>query len=317
MNRTKLALAVGLLVLAGSTFAKKPPPPAADPEIAYVESGRKDTLCVADADGSNETELLSASMIGRPNWCPDGDTLVFESDVQGDGVYTINIDGTGLTKVVSKNWALGRPVWSPVATDDGEFKIAFSDRTAQGDADIFLVNLDGTGLQNLTNTPDIYESQPTWAPSADRLAINDVTNDDIVVYDLDLVDGELAIVASLNLTSDDDVPDGVLNDSDVSGPDWAKTQDAIILHVVGSPDVNGGSNLGDLWVIDLDDPANPVNITNTPDTEERHATYSPDDLSVAFHKNGRKDGIYVMDADGGSMSQIVSRAGLPDWRRNP
>ena len=69
-------------------------------------------------------------------------------------------------------------------------------------------------------------------------------------------------------------------------------------------------------MIDLADPANPVNITNTPDSEESFPTYSPDDLSVAFSKNGRKAGIYVMDAEGlGSMSRIVSRTGQPDWRR--
>ena len=92
----------------------------------------------------------------------------------------------------------------------------------------------------------------------------------------------------------------------------------IVVMVYGAPEVNHGSNNGDLWVIDLDDPANPVNITNTPDSEESFHTYSPDDLSVAFSKNGRKDGIYVMDADGqGAMSRIVRNTGMPDWRRDP
>jgi hypothetical protein len=31
--------------------------------------------------------------------------------------------------------------------------------------DIWVVNADGTGLTNLTNTPDIMELDPTWSPT--------------------------------------------------------------------------------------------------------------------------------------------------------
>jgi len=53
--------------------------------------------------------------------------------------------------------------WSPTAS-----KIAFmSDRN--GNRDIYLMNADGSELQNLTNTPH-PEGRPEWSPDGSRIA---------------------------------------------------------------------------------------------------------------------------------------------------
>ncbi|HHJ05903.1 MAG TPA: hypothetical protein ENK24_00215, partial [Anaerolineae bacterium] len=50
------------------------------------------------------------------------------------------------------------PVWSP----DGEQLMFYSNR--EGSWDIFITHLDGSGVVNLTNTPDVDEQTPVWRP---------------------------------------------------------------------------------------------------------------------------------------------------------
>ena len=329
---TRMLILVVVIVLVAlnppSLSAKggaKPPSPPPDPAIAYLENGN---LMVANDDGSNQTLVLAAARginISAPGWSPDGTALVFSSNIAGPGVYTIQIDGTGLTKIAALNGSTAStpPVWSPVPAADGHYKIAFDDRPRNGDGslglneDIFLVNPDGSGLENLTQSPDIYEASPTWAPSATRLAVWDIGDqngilEDIVVLDLGVADGGLEITGEINLTSEADVPGGLLNDASLSQPKWAKLHDKIIVRVRAAPELNGGSDLADLWIIDLADPANPTNLTQTPDVYENHASWSSDDARIVYGVGG----LFVRPAGGsGSASRIVRSGGFPDWRR--
>ena len=56
----------------------------------------------------------------------------------------------------------GLPDWSP----DGQ-KIAFS-RNVDGNVDIYIINVDGTGLQRLTTAPG-NDSVPAWTPDGRQI----------------------------------------------------------------------------------------------------------------------------------------------------
>jgi len=56
------------------------------------------------------------------------------------------------------------PAWSPDGT-----RIAFV-RRSQTTSDVFLMNANGSGLVNLTNTPAIPEVSPTWSPDGKMIA---------------------------------------------------------------------------------------------------------------------------------------------------
>jgi Tol biopolymer transport system component len=321
-----LLAALGSRSVAGKGGGGKPPKddPPPDPAIAYLHVGRSDDLMVMNDDGSNQAELLSAGNIGVASWSPNGQQLAFACDIQGIGVYVVNVDGTGLRKVVPTATQLPTHVaWSPAPTPDENPKIAFADQVVNPDGtlgkhDIFLVNLDGSGLLNLTQTPGMMETSPTWSPMADQLAVKVKGEDpaDIVVYDLGLAGSEVTITASLNLTSDEDVPGGLLNDVGVHYPRWAKAQDKIAVTV------HGGAGYSDIWIIDLADPANPINLTNTPDIEENGPSWSPDDTKIAYDAafGSRGKGIYTIATDGsGATTRLVSGKydRVPVWRRNP
>ena len=136
---------------------------------------------VMEADGSNLIQLTDFSLGAQdPVWSPDGGKIAFASIIDG-GIYTINADGTNLTQIVVKtvydaytdtsNIATNRhPSWSP----DGSMLCyeLFGDEdsgTTVANANIYVVNSDGTGLRRLTNDLS-YEGQPSWSPDGSKIA---------------------------------------------------------------------------------------------------------------------------------------------------
>ncbi|MFY9558657.1 MAG: hypothetical protein WAQ52_00345 [Terriglobales bacterium] len=296
---------------------------APDPAIAFTTSdSTSNYLMVMNADGTNQKILLQQPKqaniyFGAPNWSPDGTQLVFGSNIQGSGIYIINKDGTALHKVVATNdWFFNDAVWSPAPAADSLSKIAFADNfPGLGCHDLFIVNLDGTGLLNLTNSPGLDEFYPTWDHYATRLAgqssdCNVGTPMHLYKYDLALVNGVVGITSTTDLTAA-----GPLQNSQIYKPDWAKTQDKIVLEARLLSDINNSA----LWEVSLADPANPVELTATYGISALGPSWSPDDLKIVFQQNSfsAKYHMYVINADGSGLADLGVTGSRPDWRRNP
>jgi Tol biopolymer transport system component len=131
-------------------------------KIAYIEiqiPEPRSALYVVNADGTGKQRVTRplAVDVGIPSsWSPDGRTLAFTGV---GGIYTVHADGSGLRRLTGHSYG---PTWSP----DGR-KIAFiSDRDdrAHHASDIFVMNADGSGQRNLTDTPNVSEHTASWAP---------------------------------------------------------------------------------------------------------------------------------------------------------
>ena len=165
---------------AGKGGGGKPPPPPPTPpslqnvEIVYVADGN--SIKVANADGSNQVTLVSDSRAHfyNPSWGPDGDKIIFNSDMNGYGIYEIDIDrstpggiGVATKRVAHTGGILASPRWSPVVTVNGKLMIAYEDYPAGSiQTDIWLFDpaapvVDGMNPFNLTNTPNISELTPS------------------------------------------------------------------------------------------------------------------------------------------------------------
>jgi len=126
-------------------------------------------------DGSGMKRITPEGMefnFGNGSWSPQGNKIVFSAHVpNGDfhsSVWVVHSDGTGLRQLPiagpcggsfadPSTYGCFNPVWSP----DGQ-KIAFGRNQDDGQRDLYTVNADGSGLFQVTHTPDINEFNGDW-----------------------------------------------------------------------------------------------------------------------------------------------------------
>ena len=115
---------------------------------------------VAEADGSGVEAITEpGAFTEAAEWSPDGDWIVFNKKsgpigVKGSDLYLIHPDGSGLKAITTAGSAgksdQGGAVWSPDGT-----RLLFTSIPGGPDQgqDLWIVDVDGTGLTQLTDTP--------------------------------------------------------------------------------------------------------------------------------------------------------------------
>ncbi|MEP7149179.1 MAG: tetratricopeptide repeat protein [Acidobacteriota bacterium] len=134
-------------------------------KVLFFKEGDKTSIYLANADGSNEFALPFSA--GSFDWSHDGKRIVYQTRINADDsdifVYTLE---TGKSEDVSKNPSFDAdPSFSP----DGK-QIAFAS-LRDGNAEIYLMNSDGTDVRRLTNHP-AWESHPLFSPDGTQIAFN-------------------------------------------------------------------------------------------------------------------------------------------------
>lgn len=125
-------------------------------------------LMVNPITGQRVTAVeLPADVGSRLYWSPTGLHLAYF--LPNDGLYLLDIQTGRASRLFELDNLLPRgipghdPVWSPDGT-----RLAFALPTAYA-TDVFIINSDGTGFRNLTNSPS-YDFWPAWSPDSTRLA---------------------------------------------------------------------------------------------------------------------------------------------------
>ena len=129
-----------------------------------------------NSDGTNLKRLTENSAYDYAAvWSPDMSTLVFTSNRDGNGssIYTMNTDGTGQLGITS-GFSDRDPSWSPDSS-----KLVF-DRNG----DICLINKNGTGFVNLTNTPYEFEGNPSFSPDGTKILFYRFQNDSRQIWQM-------------------------------------------------------------------------------------------------------------------------------------
>jgi hypothetical protein len=128
-------------------------------------------IYLINVDGSNQTQITQPPLSGpifedhAPAWSPDGSKITFIRCVDSNGfgcwgttshLWVVNADGSNPTKLTdTQAWS---HAWSPDGT-----KIIFGNAQYSG-GDLLVMNPDGSGLTNITNTNDKHEQSPSWQP---------------------------------------------------------------------------------------------------------------------------------------------------------
>jgi sugar lactone lactonase YvrE len=173
-------VAAGGLFFAVRAFrADRAPRPAAaivgNGLIAFSRGGSEAGLYGVHPDGTGVRRLTTRAVDTDPAWSPDGSKIAFVRGFwdRNAGIYVMDADASDPRRITDGDSLIDGsdvgPAWSPDGT-----KIAFSREGREagaetGNADIYAVSPDGTGLVRLTDDP-VMEYEPAWSPDGSQIA---------------------------------------------------------------------------------------------------------------------------------------------------
>ena len=272
-----VALVTSPLLLSAQKPAKPPKP--GNPAIAYEARTRQAywDLMVMDADGANQTRLVSGGDNRIPSWSPDG-----ESDRICENACDESRDLYGASRW--HRFLPGRPddraahagVARLVSTSRGERTL--QDRVADQAADftisLFAVDAVCGGLepQQITSAQAAGRFSYGWSQN-DVLAVGGFGG--LFVHNV-LLDatGAITLGPEINLTSS-----GPLAGHSSLGATW--TEDGTELFVAAA----AFQSRPDLWVVSATTSGIAARLTNTPDIAESRVTWSQDFTQFAFDED--------------------------------
>jgi Tol biopolymer transport system component len=131
-----------------------------------------------NADGASKTRLTNTASADEryPDWSPDNSKIAFNTDSSSnDDIYTINSDGSGLTRLTVAAGNDRYADWSP----DGS-KITFLS-ARDGNNEIYVMNADGSAQTRLTTNAAI-DMSPVWSPDGTKIAFASDRDGDYEVF---------------------------------------------------------------------------------------------------------------------------------------
>lgn len=126
-------------------------------------------IFVMNADGTDARRVTPWPLRGgdHPDWSPDGKRILFHSNQEGPhnvsgNLYTIRPDGTGLRQLTHARGGTVQYLSSSFSPDGMWITFARTPgKGRSGNADVFVMRANGTGLRNLTHSA-IWDSAPDW-----------------------------------------------------------------------------------------------------------------------------------------------------------
>jgi Tol biopolymer transport system component len=310
-----------LLLIAGCTtehpFSPPPPgPPPTEPapathpivfsSIRDQTAGKRNLEVLATkTDGSDVINLTrNPANDMDPSWSPDGQLIAFASDRNGNAdIFIMKKDGSDLRQLTFDTMDERLPRWSP----DGR-KILFltgrdgllRDQSSRSRyVDVFVIDVDGSHLANLTRTPSASEYEPAWSPDGKNIAF--------------LRDGLFRVID----------PDGT-NERQLHAPQSGFIDDAVAWSPDGKMLAFSTYNLNHPQYVETyviftanADGTNIKRITELGYSSARFPSFSPDGTRIVYNRDAGDEwwgrfntqNVFIMNVDGSNNVQITKDQG--------
>lgn len=274
-------------------------------ELTFVHKGETAEAPTTTGESDDEEPRVRR----EPKATGPGRLLVSMQEEDGDtiAVYSVNVDGSDLTRLVRPLRESGS--WSsdlaPELSPDGS-KIAYTRGIAtqtSGEADhIHVIDSTGSGRpKQLTEGSFTATLWPTWSPDGSRLAFAQGEGDSSSIWVMN-ANGKNGRA----LTEDDLVEDATFTPDEF--PTWSPDGERIA-YTTFLPDGND-----DIFVMNADG-SSPTRLTSGPEYDA-DPDWSPNGRLIAFSRDGD---IYTMSPDGSGARQLTrgsARDGAPAWSRD-
>ena len=164
--------------------------PRWSPDGRRIAFSRGGSLMAMDSDGNNVRLILAAKSERTAStlcetggfvggWSPDGSSITYYAASLDKGIghiCVVDVDGSNLRTVLSEPPGyLVEPSWSP----DGQRIVYRSIR--DGNHEIYVVNVDGSGDTNLTNDA-ATDLEPDWSPDGQWIIFGSDRSGDFELY---------------------------------------------------------------------------------------------------------------------------------------
>ncbi len=244
---------------------------------------------------------VTVTVDGYPTLSPDGMTILFESDRTGNSeIYTMNVNGTGITQLTFNDSNDDSPIWSP----DGKL-IAFAS-VRDGDSEIYVMDSNGQNQKRLTKSPG-DDSHPKFSPDGRRIIFNSARTTGDVSIDWGKQTHE---IFSMSIDGSD-VRQLTQNNTVTTYASFSPDGKKIVFRKVidGSGfnwDLTTHTRNSEVFVLDIAS-GEQINLSNSP-AYDGWPVWTPDGRIVfASNRNGipSRSALYIVNANGTGLKQIT------------